>query len=260
MNIDGRVVVVTGGGSGIGAALSRRFAAAGAAQVIVADLNEDAARDVAAEIGAEAVGTDVTDEAAVRALVEHCLQVHGRVDIYCSNAGVGLGRGPESPDSAWQKSWEVHVMGHVYASRALLPGWLERGEGYFVGTVSAAGLLNQVLSAPYGVTKAAGLSFMEWLAINYGDRGVRVSALCPQGVRTPMLNMSGSTFLDEGALEPTDVAEVVVRAIADEPFLILPHPEVAEYFRRKGDDYERWIRGMRRLRARLDQASSSAPG
>jgi NAD(P)-dependent dehydrogenase (short-subunit alcohol dehydrogenase family) len=251
MDVTGRVVVVTGAGSGIGAALSRRFAAAGAKAVVVADLNEQPARDVAAEIGADAVRTDVTVEADVQALVSQTIDRHGRIDIYCSNAGVGLGQGPESADSAWQKSWEVHVMGHVYAIRALLPAWLEREEGYFVGTVSAAGLLNQVLSAPYGVTKAAGLSLMEWIAINYGDRGVRVSALCPQGVRTPMLNMSGSTFLDDGALEPAQVAEIVVTAIAEEPFLILPHPEVAEYFRRKGDDYERWVRGMRRLRARL---------
>ncbi|HEV1998596.1 MAG TPA: SDR family NAD(P)-dependent oxidoreductase [Candidatus Dormibacteraeota bacterium] len=251
MEIAGKVAVVTGGGSGIGAALSRRLAADGAAAVVVADRNEEAARDVAAEIGAEAVGADVTVESDVKDLVRHTIDNHQRVDIYFSNAGVGLGQGPESPDAEWQQSWEVHVMGHVYASRALLPDWLERGEGYFVGTVSAAGLLNQVLSAPYGVTKAAGLSFMEWIAINYGDRGVRVSALCPQGVKTPMLNMSGSTFLDEGALEPAQVAEAVVLGVREEQFLILPHPEVSEYFRRKGDDYERWIRGMRRLRARL---------
>ncbi|MGI8608415.1 MAG: SDR family oxidoreductase [Candidatus Dormibacteria bacterium] len=251
MEVEGRVVVVTGGGSGIGAALARRFSAAGAAAVVVADLNEAGAGDVAAEVGGDAHRVDVTVEKDVQDLVRRTTEAHGRVDIYCSNAGVGLGQGPESPDAEWLKSWEVHVMGHVYASRALLPAWLERGEGYFVATVSAAGLLNQVLSAPYGVTKAAGLSFMEWLAINYGDRGIRVSALCPQGVRTPMLKMSGSTFLDEGALEPSQVAEVVVAAIAEEPFLILPHPEVAEYFRRKGDDYERWVRGMRRLRARL---------
>jgi NAD(P)-dependent dehydrogenase (short-subunit alcohol dehydrogenase family) len=251
MEVTGKVVVVTGGASGIGAAICRRMATAGAAVVVVADLNEQSARDVAREIGGEAVRVDVTDEADVQELVRGAIEKHGRVDIYCSNAGVGLGQGPESPDSVWQKSWEVHVMGHVYASRALLPAWLEHGEGYFVGTVSAAGLLNQVLSAPYGVTKAAGLSFMEWLAINYGDRGVRVSALCPQGVRTPMLNMSGSTFLDDGALEPSQVAEVVLEGIMEERFLFLPHPEVAEYFRRKGDDYERWVRGMRRLRGRL---------
>ena len=251
MEVAGKVVVVTGGGSGIGAALSRRFAADGAAAVIVADLNEHAAREVAAGIGGDALRADVTVESEVQGLVRHALKLHGGVDLYCSNAGVGLGQGPETPDAQWQKSWEVHVMGHVYAVRALLPGWLERGEGYFLGTVSAAGLLNQVLSAPYGVTKAAGLSFMEWIAINYRDRGVRVSALCPQGVKTPMLKMSGSTFLDDGALEPEQVAEVVAKALPDEPFLILPHPEVAEYFRRKGDDYERWIRGMRRLRGRM---------
>ena len=251
MDVADRVVVVTGGGSGIGAALCRRFAAENAAAVVVSDVNEAGARAVAREIRGRAVRTDVTVEADIRALVSRTVEEHGRIDIFCSNAGVGLGAGPESPDSEWGKSFEVHVMAHVYVARAVLPLMLRRGEGYILGTVSAAGLLNQVLSAPYGVTKAAALSFFEWLSIAHGDDGIRVSALCPQGVRTPMLGVGGSLFLQEGALEPAEVAGVVIDGLRDERFLILPHQAVAEYFRRKATDYDRWIRGMRKLRARL---------
>jgi len=204
---------------------------------------------VAREVGGVAVATDVTDESAVRDLVALAVGRHGRVDIYCSNAGIAIGGGPEAPDDAWQRSWEVHVMAHVYAARALLPAMLDRGEGYFLGTVSAAGLLNHVAAAPYAVTKAAGLSFLEWLAIAHGAQGIRVSALCPQGVRTPMLALAGEKdFLFAGALEADAVAACVLQGIADETFLILPHPEVREYFGRKGSDYDRWLRGMQRLR------------
>lgn len=249
MEVSGRVVVVTGGGSGIGAALCRAFASAGAAGVVVADINSAGAQTVAREVGGVAVTTDVTDESAVRDLVALAVGRHGRVDIYCSNAGIAIGGGPEAPDDAWQRSWEVHVMAHVYAARALLPAMLDRGEGYFVGTVSAAGLLNHVAAAPYAVTKAAGLSFLEWLAIAHGAQGIRVSALCPQGVRTPMLALAGEKdFLFAGALEADAVAACVLQGIADETFLILPHPEVREYFGRKGSDYDRWLRGMQRLR------------
>lgn len=249
MEVSGRVVVVTGGGSGIGAALCRAFASAGAAGVVVADINSAGAETVAREVGGVAVTTDVTEESAVRDLVALAVGRHGRVDIYCSNAGIAIGGGPEAPDDAWQRSWEVHVMAHVYAARALLPAMLDRGEGYFVGTVSAAGLLNHVAAAPYAVTKAAGLSFLEWLAIAHGAQGICVSALCPQGVRTPMLALAGEKdFLFAGALEADAVAACVLQGIADETFLILPHPEVREYFGRKGSDYDRWLRGMQRLR------------
>jgi NAD(P)-dependent dehydrogenase (short-subunit alcohol dehydrogenase family) len=194
----------------------------------------------------------VTREADVRELVRRTVDGHGRVDIYCSNAGVAVAGGEEAPDAAWQKSWEVHVMAHVYAARAVLPGMLERGEGYVVGTASAAALLNHLSSAPYAATKAAALSFMEWLAITYTSRGIRVSALCPQGVRTPMLTEAGDDhFLAAGALEPAVVADSVVAAVRDERFLILPHPEVREYFLRKASDYDRWLAGMRRFRERL---------
>jgi len=252
VEIRGRVVVVTGGGGGIGRALCRRFAADGARQVVVSDIDRDAAGRVAAEIGGTAVPADVTVESDVERLVRETVKAHGRIDIYCSNAGIAFGGGPEASDQAWRQSWDVHVMAHVYAARALLPGMLERGEGYLVGTISAAALLNHVLAAPYAVTKAAGLSFFEWLAIAYHERGIRVSALCPQGVRTAMLAQEGErNFLTAGALDPEEVAQAVAEGMRDERFLILPHPEVGEFFQRKASDYDRWLRGMRRLRGRI---------
>ena len=254
MDIRGRVVVVTGGGGGIGGALCRRFAADGARHVVVSDIDPESAQAVATEIGGTAVAADVTIESEVARLVRGTLEAYGRVDIYCSNAGIAFGGGPEASDEAWRKSWDVHVMAHVYAARALLPGMRQRGEGYIVGTISAAALLNHILAAPYAVTKAAGLSFFEWLAIAYHDEGIRVSALCPQGVRTAMLTQEGErNFLTAGALEPAQVAQSVVEAIRDERFLILPHPEVDEFFRRKAADYDRWLRGMRRLREKILQ-------
>ena len=254
MEIRDRVVVVTGGGGGIGGALSRRFAAEGAEKVVVCDIDRQAAETVAAEIGGTAVCADVTVESDVAQLVGGTLEAHGRIDIYCSNAGIAFGGGPEASDQAWRQSWDVHVMAHLYAARALLPGMRARRDGYIMGTISAAGLLNHILAAPYAVTKAAGLSFFEWMAIAYHDEGIRVSALCPQGVRTAMLTQEGErNFLTAGALEPEQVADAVVEAIRDERFLILPHPEVGEFFRRKAADYDRWLRGMRRLRAGIQE-------
>lgn len=251
MDVHGRVVVVTGGGGGIGAALCRRFAAEGARAVVVADLDPAAAGVVAAAVGGTAVPTDVTVEGEVQALVAGVVEEHGRLDIYCSNAGVAIRGGPEVPDAGWQQSWMVNTLAHVYAARAVLPGMLARGEGYLVGTISAAGLLNHVTAAPYAVTKAAALSLFEWLAIAHSDQGIRVSVVCPQGVRTRMLEQEGErSFLAAEAIEPEAVAEAVVQGLHDERFLILPHPEVAEYFRRKASDYDRWLRGMRRLRSR----------
>ncbi len=252
MEVSGRVVIVTGGASGIGAALCHAFATSEAGAVLVADINEEAARSVAEQVGGTAVRTDVTREADVAALVRRAVELHGRVDIYCSNAGIAFAGGAEAPDTEWQRSWDVHVMAHVYAARAVLPAMLQRGEGYFVGTASAAALLNHIASAPYAVTKAATLSFLEWLAIAHGPRGLRVSALCPQGVRTPMLTAAGDDdFLAEGALEPATVAAAVLEAVRDERFLILPHPEVRDFFARKANDYDRWLRGMQRLRERV---------
>jgi NAD(P)-dependent dehydrogenase (short-subunit alcohol dehydrogenase family) len=252
MDASGRVVIVTGGGSGIGAALCQAFAAAGARAVVVADINESSAMAVARQVGGLAMTTDVTRERDVVRLVERTVHLHGKVDIYCSNAGIAVGGGAEVPDDGWQRSWEVHVMAHVYAARAVLPAMLDRGEGYIVGTASAAALLNHIASAPYAVTKAATLSFLEWLAITHGPRGIGVSALCPQGVKTPMLAEAGERdFLHEGALEPATVADAVVNAVRAGQFMVLPHPEVREYFARKAADHDGWIRGMQRLRERV---------
>jgi NAD(P)-dependent dehydrogenase (short-subunit alcohol dehydrogenase family) len=255
MELTGRVIVVTGAARGIGRALARRFSSESPEAVVVADIDGRAAAATADEIGTMSVGCDVSREADVQRLVEHVQSKFGRIDLFCSNAGIAVGGGPEAPDSEWQRIWEVNVMAHVYVARHVLPGMLARGEGYLLGTVSAAGLLNHVFAAPYGVSKAAALSLFEWLAIAHGNDGIRVSCLCPQGVKTDMLakeaSQLGLDFLTTGALDPAAVAEAVVEGIRTEKFLILPHPEVAEYFRRKADDYDRWLRGMRRLRGNL---------
>lgn len=260
MEVADRVVVVTGGARGIGRALSRRFASAGARAVIVADSDATGAQTVAREIGGVAITCDVSHEDQIASLVEKVQSAQGRIDIFCSNAGIAVAGGPEAATEDWQRIWDVNLMSHVFVARHVLPGMLDRKEGYLLGTVSAAGLLNHVFAAPYGVTKAAALSFFEWLAIAHGDDGVRVSCLCPQGVKTDMLanerRVLGTNFLTAGALEPEQVADVVVEGIRNERFLILPHPEVAEYFNRKAQDYDRWLRGMRRLRASLSSGSN----
>jgi NAD(P)-dependent dehydrogenase (short-subunit alcohol dehydrogenase family) len=227
--------------------------------VFVADVDLDGASAVAREIHGTAVQCDVSREADVKKLVDQVEAGHGRIDIFCSNAGIAVGGGPEAADDQWQRIWDVNLMSHVFVARHALPGMLKRGEGYLLGTVSAAGLLNHVFAAPYGVTKAAALSLFEWLSIAHGDQGIRVSCLCPQGVKTDMLAAErklGLNFVTEGALEPDAVAEVVLQGVHDEKFLILPHPEVAEYFRRKAEDYDRWLKGMRRLRAKIAASSS----
>ena len=253
MNLLAKVVVVTGGANGIGRALCERFAAEGAQAVVVADIDERGAQAVAREIeGGEAVGCNVASEAEVAALADGVLKRHGRIDLFCSNAGIGVAGGCDVPNHDWQRIWDINVMAHVFASRAALPGMLARGEGYLLQTVSAAGLLSQIGSAPYAVTKHAALALAEWLSITYGDRGIKVSALCPQGVRTHMLEQADAearAILDAGAISPEQVAESVIAGLAAEKFLILPHPEVGEYFQRKATDYERWLRGMRRLQA-----------
>jgi NAD(P)-dependent dehydrogenase (short-subunit alcohol dehydrogenase family) len=261
MELSGRVAIVTGGASGIGRALARRFAAAGARGVVVADLDWARAEDVAAEIGesqAIGVGCDVTDEAQVGSLVDRTTEAFGPVEVFCANAGVGSGRGLDAPDSDWDLAMSVNVRAHVLAARRLVPEWLERGEGYFVTTASAAGLLTQIGDAPYSVSKHAAVGFAEWLSVTFGDRGVRVSCLCPMGVNTPLLNVGLEEDGIEGlgarvvaaagdVLEPDEVAQAVVEGMRSERFLILPHPEVLEFLRRKGSDYDRWLGGMRRL-------------
>ena len=255
MELKDRVIVVTGGARGIGRALVQRFAGEQPRAIVVADIDGHGAEKAAREIGAAGVQCDVSQERDVERLVKQVEATHGKIDLFCSNAGIAVAGGPEASDADWQRIWDVNVMAHVYVARHLLPGMLARGEGYLLGTVSAAGLLNHFFAAPYGVTKAAALSFFEWLAIVHGDAGLRVSCLCPQGVKTDMLAAErahlGIDFLSAGAMEPADVAEAVVQGIAAERFLILPHPEVGEYFRRKADDYDRWLRGMRRLRQSL---------
>jgi NAD(P)-dependent dehydrogenase (short-subunit alcohol dehydrogenase family) len=252
MQIQGKVIIVTGGANGIGRALCRQFAKENAKAVIVSDIDAAGAEQVAKEIHGTAIPANVARDADVQQLVRATTERFGRVDVLCSNAGVGVAGGPEAPDSDWQRSWEVNLMAHVYAARAVLPQMLERREGYLVQTVSAAGLLTQIGSAPYSVTKHAALSFAEWLSITYGDQGLRVSALCPQGVKTNMLaraDFAGGAFLLDTAIEPEQVAAAVVAAMAEEKFLILPHPEVAKYFQNKANDYERWLRGLRKLQA-----------
>jgi NAD(P)-dependent dehydrogenase (short-subunit alcohol dehydrogenase family) len=255
MELAGKVVVVTGAASGIGRALARRFAAEGARLVAIADRDEAGAEAVAAEIGPQqaiAVATDVADEHSVRRLVERTQDHVGGapIDLFCSNAGIATGGGVETPTDDWQRIWDINVMAHVFAARAVLPHMLARGEGYLLNTASAAGLLSQIGSAPYAVTKHAAVALAEWLSITHGDAGIKVSCLCPQGVRTPMLG-DGGALLGPGAIEPEDVAEAVVQGLRAEEFLVLPHPEVREFFRRKGDDYERWLKGMRRLQSRV---------
>ena len=252
MNLQDKVAIVTGGARGIGRALANRFAAEGARAVIVADLEFSEAELVAAKINGLAVKTDVGNEAEIIDLVTKVTKEFGRIDLFCSNAGIGGMPGfEEVPFAGWQKIWEINVMSHIFAARAVLPQMIERGSGYLLNTASAAGLLTQIGSAPYSVTKHAAVAFAEWLAITYGDRGIKVSCLCPQGVRTDMLRQIAdtgiSTLLLENAIDPEDVAEAVVKGLAEERFLILPHPEVATYFQNKANDYERWLRGMRRL-------------
>jgi NAD(P)-dependent dehydrogenase (short-subunit alcohol dehydrogenase family) len=251
----GKVFVVTGGASGIGAALARRFAREGAAGIVVGDLDLSQAETVARETGGIAVRTDVSREADVQALIARATERFGRVDVLCSNAGIALGGGIEAGNDDWQRIWEVNLMAHVYGARAVLPQMLERGEGYLLHTASAAGLLSHPESALYAVTKHAAVSFAEWLSIRYGDRGIRVSCLCPQGVRTPMLMGSQGerkSFLLDAAVTPEKVADDVVQAMRDERFLVLPHPEVLDYVRGKADDVDRWLAGMRRLRAKAE--------
>jgi NAD(P)-dependent dehydrogenase (short-subunit alcohol dehydrogenase family) len=254
MRIEGKSVVVTGAASGIGAALARRFAAEGARGVVVADVQEEPLAEVAREIGdGLAVPCDVTDEGQIRALVERAEERFGPIDLFCSNAGIVVPGGADASDDTWRRSIDVNVMAHVYAARAVVPRMIDQGGGYLLQTASAAGLLTQIGSAPYSVTKHAALALAEWLAITFGDKGIKVSVLAPQAVRTAMTMgiPDGGVAGVDGMLEPDTVADAVVRGLASEAFLILPHPEVLEYFRRKASDYDRWIAGMQRLQARF---------
>ena len=255
MKIAGKVCVVTGGASGIGKALATRFIAEGATAVVIADLNADMVSAVGAEIGAQAHALDVRDESAVAALVASVEAEHGRIDLFCSNAGIiGVDGEPwwatGADNALWQRMWEIHLMSHVYAARACLPAMIARGEGYFLNTASAAGLLAQIGSAPYSVTKHAAVSFAESLAITHGDDGIKVSCLCPQAVDTAMTagTDGGGVAGVDGMLSAEAVADAVITGLDAESFLILPHPAVEEYRQNKARSYERWLGGMRKLR------------
>jgi NAD(P)-dependent dehydrogenase (short-subunit alcohol dehydrogenase family) len=268
MDLTDRVAVVTGGASGIGRALARRLADEGARGVVVADLDVAGAQAVAEAIGerGRAVGCDVAIAAQVAALVATAEDAFGPIDLFCANAGVGVGTDENTSPAEWDLAFAVNVRAHVHAAQALLPGWLARGEGYFLATASAAGLLTQIGSAPYAVSKHAAVAFAEWLSVTYGDRGVRVSCLCPMGVRTPMTEVGedappaarvpADIVAAAGAmLEPEAVADAAVDGLRAERFLILPHPEVLTFLRRKTDDYDRWLAGMRRLQARVTHST-----
>ncbi len=251
-------VVITGAGGGIGAAMARRFATDGA-RVVVNDLNADAVHEVAAEIGGLAVPGDAATSAGAALLVETAREHLGAIDLFCANAGVGTGGGPEALDDDWDIAWQVNVMAHVRAARALMPDWLARGSGHFLATVSAAGLLTMIGAAPYSVTKHGALAFAEWMSITYGDRGIAVQALCPQGVRTAMLEASGETgklVLGADAISPEQAADAVVAGLTSGEFLILPHPEVAAYYAARAADPDRWLRNMRKLQAHVFVAST----
>jgi NAD(P)-dependent dehydrogenase (short-subunit alcohol dehydrogenase family) len=251
----GAGAVVTGGGSGIGRALARRLAAGGA-RVVVNDLDADAATAVADEIGGWAVPGDAGSEPGVRDLIAAARGHLGEIDIYCSNAGTAEGTGPDTPEATWQRTWEVNVLAHVRASRELIPGWLDRGHGRFVVTASAAGLLTMLGSAPYSVTKHAAVAYAEWLAATYGHRGLTVHCICPQGVRTSMLSATGRAgeiILAGTAIEPEQVADALWDGMTEGRFLILPHPEVRDYYTLRASDTDKWLSGMRRLQQRTEE-------
>ncbi len=249
-----KVVIVTGGAHGIGRALCERFAAEGARGVVVADIDAAQAAGVASAIGGLAVPTDVTSEASIQDLVRRTRDEIGPIDLFCSNAGIMDKGGLEVSDEDWDRMWRINFRAHLYAARAVVPAMVERGRGYLLSVASAAGLLTQIGAAPYTITKHAAVALAEWLAVTYGDAGIKVSCLCPQGVRTRLLaNDDGplKEMLTEIALAPEEVADSVVKGLEEERFLILPHPEVAEYLHRKADDHDRWLRGMRRLQKKV---------
>ena len=249
MELRDQVVVVTGAGSGIGAAMARRFSEERPRAMVLADLNLETAREVADETDAVALQVDVGRPEDNNRLIDEVEELFGPIDLFCANAGIGFIGDEQTPPEEWDRMWQVNVMSHVHAARRLIPSWTMRGAGYFLATVSAAGLLTNLKAAQYSVTKHAALAFSEWLAVTYGDQGVKVSCLCPMGVRTPFLD-SATEFQDlllPHAIDPERVADEVVTGLASERFLILPHPEVEQFFQNKANDYDRWLQGMRSL-------------
>lgn len=260
MELSQQVAVVTGGAQGIGRALCRRFATEGAAGIVVADLDFEGARLVAEEVGGLAIPCDVSDERQIQSLVQQTLDRFGRIDLFVSNAGITTKGGIEVVDQEWQRLWDVNVMSHVYASRAVLPAMLERGNGYLLNTSSAAGVLTEIGSAPYSVTKHAAVALAEWLSVQYRRRGIKVSCLCPAGVATDFLDLEDPIhqFLHMSSVTPEQVAECVVQGLSDERFLILPHAEVQEFFQFKADHYDDWLKNFSRVNEKMERAKAKA--
>ncbi|KAA9154833.1 SDR family oxidoreductase [Amycolatopsis acidicola] len=259
LELKGAGVVITGGGGGIGGALARKFAARGA-RVIVADLDEQGAARVAGEIGGSWIAVDAASESGVEQLITTARAELGTIDLFCANAGVAPHGGPEAPEDQWAKAWNVNVMAHVRAAKLLLPDWLERGRGHFLATVSAAGLLTMLGSAPYSVTKHGALAFAEWLRATYQHRGITVQAVCPQGVRTNMLagtGTGGEMLMAASAIEPEQVADAVLDSLSDGRFLVLPHPEVADYYAARATEPDRWLGGMNKLQRKIEEATGA---
>ena len=251
MKVTGKITVVTGGASGIGEALCRRFAKEGAGGVVVVDLNEAGARRVASDIGGLGMKCDVGSEKEIVRVVEETESRLGPIDLFCSNAGIATPGGVEAANGDWQRHWQVNVMSHVYAARAVIPGMIKRGGGYLLNTASAAGLLSQIGSTPYSTTKHAAVGLAENLAISYGDQGIGVSVLCPGAVRTGMTRDGAAGAEADGWLEPDEVADMVIAALDEERFLILTHGVIRKYMERKLTDHDRWLKGMRKLQTRV---------
>ncbi len=251
MEAAGKLIVVTGGASGIGRAMCERFAAEGARLVVVADLDGAGAAEVADGIGGVGHRLDVGVEGDLVALIEDTERRYGAIDLFCSNAGIGVGEGLDASDEVWDRIWRVNTLSHVWAARCLVPKMIARGGGYLLSTASAAGLLTQLGSVTYAVTKHAAVALAEWIAITHGRDGIKVSVLCPQAVRTAMTADGPGVAGVDGMIEPEQAADAVVEALREERFLVLPHPEVAQYMRRKAADYDRWLHGMRRLQERF---------
>jgi len=257
MELKNKIIVVTGAASGIGRAMCLRFAEEGARHIACVDRDMVGAETTANMVGGTAYQVDVSVNDQITGMIDIVERDAGPIDLFCSNAGISVEGGVEVEDDAWQRIWEINVMAHVWAARHLVPLMAKRGGGYLLNTASAAGLLNQVGSAPYGVTKHAAVGLAEWLAMTYGDQGIKVSVLCPQAVRTEMTRgHEEDVAAIDGMIEPAQVAEACVQTIRDEAFLVLPHPEVIQYLRNKTDNYDRWIRGMRKLNRRFGGSDS----
>ena len=254
MELKDKIIVVTGAASGIGRAMAIRFKAEGAKQVVAVDINIDGAEATAELIGGVAMSADVSKEEDIQRVIEATEETIGPIDLFCSNAGVGMAESINSANKEWQMSWDINVMSHVYASRHLLPRMISRGGGYFLNTSSAAGLLNQIGGAAYGVTKHAAVGFGEWLAIHHQHQGIKVSMLCPQAVRTPMTdndNDATAAAASNGMIEPEELCDTFVEGLRSETFMILPHPIVLDYMRNKTSNYDRWIGGMNKLMKKI---------